>query len=219
MSPLAKKMLIKPDTTWLFINAPEDYLPFLEPLPEGVKTVFEHVGQADGLQLFVKNSKELADNLKLVTPVLKSETVFWVTYPKKNSGIETDLAMMSSWDEPARYGLDSVAAISVNDAWTAIRFRPKGRSKVSEGSNDEIKNNPLGEYIDVEKRTVALPPDAMEALAPHPAALDHFNNLSFTNKKEYAVWILTAKQDKTRVARLEKMVELLNNKKKNPSDK
>ena len=70
MSPLAKKLLIKPGHSWLFFNAPANYLAALEPLPEGVTTSFEAKGTFDGVQLFVKNSHELSESLKVVAPVL-----------------------------------------------------------------------------------------------------------------------------------------------------
>jgi uncharacterized protein YdeI (YjbR/CyaY-like superfamily) len=56
-------------------------------------------------------------------------------------------------------------------------------------------------------------------LANSTAAMTFFDSLSFTNKKEYVVWILSAKQEKTKNDRLEKLTEKLLAKKKNPSEK
>lgn len=219
MSPLAKKMQMKPGTSWVFVNAPENFLPFAEPLPEGVTSNFQLHDQPDGLMLFVKNGAELVNELKTVCPTLKPETVFWIAYPKKSSGIKTDLQMMGPWDELGKYGLTGVSAISVNDIWTALRFRPVDKSTVSASRNSEIKSNEYGDYIDVENKKVSLPPDAMEALAHVPHAFEYFNSLAYSHKKEYVVWILSAKQEKTRLARLEKMVDMLANKKRNPNEK
>ncbi|NNU34667.1 hypothetical protein HK413_12405 [Mucilaginibacter sp. S1162] len=90
MSALAKKLLIKPGKNWLFYNAPKSYFATLEPLPEGVTLFFIPNRQVDGVQLFVKNAAELAESLKIIVPVLKPDTVFWITYPKKSSGIKSD---------------------------------------------------------------------------------------------------------------------------------
>jgi len=46
-----------------------------------------------------------------------------------------------------------------------------------------------------------------------------YQGLSYSNKKEYVAWILSAKQEKTRSERLIKMVEKLSEGKKNPSEK
>jgi uncharacterized protein YdeI (YjbR/CyaY-like superfamily) len=58
-----------------------------------------------------------------------------------------------------------------------------------------------------------------ELLESSPAALNFFHSLSFSNKKEYVVWILSAKQEKTRLERLSKVAEKLLAGKKNPSEK
>ena len=65
------------------------------------------------------------------------------------------------------------------------------------------------------------PENYLAVLEPLPeGAKAEFNPaLSFTNKKEYVVWILSAKQEKTRTDRLAKIVEKLLAKKKNPSEK
>jgi hypothetical protein len=172
MNPIAKKLLIKPGKSWLFYNAPENYLSVLEPMPEGVAAQFNPRGNFDGIQVFAINNAELAAGLKVLVPLLKTDTIFWVTYPKKSSGIESDLEMMGSWDELKKYGLRTVAAAGIDETWTAIRIKPDGQSKVSEFCNEEIKKNEL-----------------------------------------------SAKQEKTKNERLEKLTEKLLAKKKNPAEK
>ncbi|HEY4327925.1 MAG TPA: YdeI/OmpD-associated family protein [Mucilaginibacter sp.] len=219
MSPLAKKLLIKPGKSWLFYNAPDNYPALLDPLPEGVEAKFNPKGDFDGVQLFVKNSTELAAGLKVVAPLLKPDTIIWITYPKKSSGIISDLEMMGSWDEPKKYGLTTVAAAGVDETWTALRLKPEGQSKVSEFRNEEIKKNEHAEFIDLDNRQITLPPDMKNILEHSPNALAFYQTLSFSNKKEYVVWILSAKQEKTKSERLSKLTEKLLAKKKNPSEK
>jgi hypothetical protein len=218
-SPIAKKLFIKPGKSWLFYNAPANYLSVLEPLPEGAVAKFEPHGDFDGVQLFVTDSAELIASLKIVAPLLKPDTVFWIAYPKKSSGIKSDLEMMGSWDEPAKYGLRTVAAAAIDETWTAIRLRHEGQSKVSEFRNEEIKKNEHAAFIDLDKRVITLPPDMQEILAQSPNAMTFYESLSFSNRKEYVVWILSAKQEKTRNERLGKLHEKLLGKKKNPSEK
>jgi hypothetical protein len=152
-------------------------------------------------------------------PLLKPDTIFWITYPKKSSGIVSDLEMMSSWDEPAKYGLRTVAAAAIDETWTAIRLKPEGQSKVSEFGNGEIKKNEHAAFIDLENRKIVLPPDMQQVLAKSVGAMSFYDSLSFSNKKEYVVWILSAKQEKTKNERLEKLTGKLLSGKKNPSEK
>ncbi|MEZ2334500.1 YdeI/OmpD-associated family protein [Mucilaginibacter sp. RCC_168] len=219
MNVLAKKLQMKPNTRWLLHNAPANYLESLEPLPDDVEIVHNTTGSFNGIQLFVTNSIELADELKVIVPLLEDDTIFWIIYPKKNSGITTDLEMMSSWDAPAQYGIRPVASAAVNEVWTALRFRPFDKVKVSAGRNDAVRNNEYSAYIDVDNKTVTLPDDIKASLEQHPDILNWFQQLAYSHKKEYVLWILTAKQEKTRQDRMAKMIEMLTNKKKNPSDK
>lgn len=220
MNTIAKKLQIKPDSHWLLINAPKDYLAVIEPLPDNVRISFQMAGNCNGVQLFVKNSIELVQMLKDVEPVLKPETVIWIIFPKKNTAIPTDLEMMSSWAEAGKYNLRPVASAAINQTWTALRFKPEQEVKLAPFRNSEIRNNnQFSAYIDVDKKIVTLPPDVLEALQAAPSALGYFNDLAYSHKKEYVVWILEAKQEKTKLARLKKMVEMLLDKKKNPGVK
>jgi hypothetical protein len=219
MNALAKKLQIKPNSRWLLQNAPSGYKDSLSPLPDNANLVFSTEGEFNGIQLFVTNSTELASELKVINPLLKADTVFWIIYPKKSSGIQTDLEMMSSWDVPAQYGLRPVASAAVNEVWTALRFRPIEAVKVSEGRNEAVRNNEHSAYIDVDNKMVTLPDYIKEILEQSPGVLGYFQSLAYSHKKEYVLWILTAKQEKTRQDRLTKMVEMLQNKKKNPSEK
>lgn len=216
---LFQKLQIKPGKRWLFFNAPANYLASLQPLPEGVTTSFEADGEFEGIQLFVKDSTELIASLKIVMPHLKYDGVFWVTYPKKASGINTDLGMTKNWGELAAYNYTGVSAASVNEAWTALRFRPVEESKSSDSCNENIPNNEYGNYIDLVNRSITPPAEIIQSLAGKPQAMAFFEKLSFSNKKEYVVWILSAKQEKTKLDRLEKMVEKLAAGKKNPTEK
>lgn len=218
-SPLAKKLQIKPAHRVLLVNAPETYAAELDPLPREVHLVYHPEGQFDVVQLFVINRSELERDLAWLQDYLREDTIFWITYPKKSSGITTDLGMMESWDETAKYGLSGVAAASVDATWTALRFKPSGQIQRSGVGNQQIQTSDLGEYIDVENRKVQLPEDVKSQLLQHPTAMTFFEDLSYTNKKEFVLWVLTAKQDKTRKERITKMVEKLLEGKKNPTQK
>jgi len=219
MTDLSKKLQVKSHSKWLLFNAPANYLPIIEPLPIDVQIDYDTIGEYNGIQLFIKNSTELTGSLQVIQPILKPDTIFWITYPKKSSGIKTDLEMMSSWDELAELGLRVVTSISVNETWTALRFKPFDHTKTSEGRNEAVRNNEYGAYIDVDNKQITLPPIIKETLEQNPQALAFYQQLSYSNKKEYVLWILTAKLEKTRDDRLVKLVKKLLARKKNPAEK
>jgi hypothetical protein len=157
--------------------------------------------------------------MQTIAPLINNQTVTWVCYPKKSSGIVSDITVMGNWDVLTKYNLEGVAAVSINAIWTAIRIRPIGLAKKSNTANAEIKQNNYSAYIDVVNKKVHLPADVEQALKAQPAAFELYSRLAYSHQKEYVLWILTAKQDKTRTHRLSKMVTLLLDKKKNPTDK
>jgi hypothetical protein len=219
MLAIAQKLQIKPNSKWLFFNAPDNYLALLEPLPENVIVKSEPDGNFDGIQLFVKSNQELSSSLALIAPLLNEDTIFWLTYPKKSSGLSNDLTMMDNKDLTALYGLRPVTSIAISDTWTALRFKPSQKTKISATGNSQIKQNEYAGYIDVDNKTITLPPVIKGVLEQNPIALSFYLQLSYTNKKEYVLWILTAKQEKTREERLIKLLEKLTAGKKNPSEK
>ena len=219
LNKLLKKLLLKPGGTLRVINGPRNLTAIIGDVPDDV-TITENVRDAfQVLLLFSKDSAELEAAMKRVVPKLQEDTIIWIAYPKKDSGIPTDLNLMTPWTQLQMHGLGPVASVAVDDTWTGIRLKRIEQIKSSGLCNDDIMKGPLGEYIDVENRIVRLPPDLKSALDREAAAKGFFESLSYTNKKEYVLWVLTAKQEKTRLARLEKTVEKLLEGKKNPAEK
>jgi hypothetical protein len=72
---------------------------------------------------------------------------------------------------------------------------------------------------DHEERVVDVPPDLKKVLAKSKKAQEFFDSLSYTNKKEYSLWISSAKREETREKRLSEIVPRLLKGKKNPSEK
>lgn len=216
---LVRKLRVKPGHRVLIVNAPGNYTELLEPLPPETTFFISPEGTFDGVHLFVINSGELQRDLAWLQEHLRPDSIFWIIYPKKSSAMISDLEMNQSWDETKKYGLAGVAAVAINETWTALRFRPADQLKRSEVCNSEIEKNALGEYIDVQNRVVRLPPDLLFAMQRDPESIDIFNSLSYTNKKEYVSWVLTAKQEKTKTDRINRTVDKLLAGKKNPAEK
>lgn len=55
---------------------------------------------------------------------VKPEGVLWISYPKGSSKIKTDISRDKGWDSVKAMGFVGVSMISVDDTWSAMRFRP-----------------------------------------------------------------------------------------------
>jgi len=214
---LSEKLLLKAENRVLLVNQPSDYTSILNPLPEGITFHTEAEGHFKAIHLFVQNKSSLKSELKRLISLMTQDTIIWIIYPKKSSKVSSDLHMNDTWAELAEFNLSPVASIAIDDTWTAIRLKHTALVKRTSIGNSAIRENELGNYIDVDRRIIHLPEYLSKALSRK--ALDFFSTLSYTNKKEYLVWILSAKQEKTRTDRIQKMEEKLIKGKKNPSAK
>jgi hypothetical protein len=57
--------------------------------------------------------------------------VFWISWPKKSAKVPTDLTRDVLWGLLAEDGYDSVASVSIDAVWSALRFRPAAEVKRS----------------------------------------------------------------------------------------
>ena len=78
--------------------------------------------------------------------------------------------------------------------------------------------NVIFKWVDPETKEVRVPADLSAALKKDKKAAVFYEGLSFTNKKEYIEWIVTAKKDDTRKKRINGMLERLNKEWKNPGN-
>ena len=216
---LLKKLKIEPKFNVKVENSPENAAALFGEIPDDVNFNFDGSMDFDALILFSTNKKQLNLQIERNLSSIRAQTIFWVFTPKKNSKVETDLDLMKTWKELEIFGLAPCASAAVNDTWTALRLKLISEIKPSGMRNDHIKTNGFGAYIDTQTKTVKLPEDLAKALMPHPKALQYINELAYSHKKEYVLWILSAKQEKTRIARIAKATEMLMNGKKNPSTK
>ncbi|NOT75472.1 MAG: DUF1905 domain-containing protein [Cyclobacteriaceae bacterium] len=72
---------------------------------------------------------------------------------------------------------------------------------------------------DTEERIVVLPKELESILKKNPKASAFFSTLSYTNRKEYVNWIVSAKKEETKEKRLKEILKKLLSEKKNPSEK
>lgn len=171
------------------------------------------IKKIDFALVFAISKTQLSDILKDVMPSLGENAKLWIAYPKVTSKIVSDLSRDCNWECVAHLGLEGVRMISLDPVWCAMRF--KKSEHVQRTQSDEAGM----EFIDAETRVISAPPELRKLFSKHTEAKDFFDTLSFTNKKEYVVWITGAKKEETKLARLEATIEKLNSGRKNPSDK
>ncbi len=97
-----------------------------------------------------------------------------------------------------------------------IGLRKDVRSAIGKQVGDIIK---VTIEKDEEERVVEMPEELVRLLSKNKTAKTFYDTLSFTNRKEYAVWISSAKKEETKEKRLADTLAKLLKGKKNPSEK
>ncbi len=126
-SSLPKKLQMKAGQRAVIINAPENYVEKLGPLPEGLELVTEPEGQFDFVQVFVKNLADVQSLVPTTMQVVKRDALLWIAYPKGGAKAGTDVNRDILWNAVAQYNLTGTTLISLDEVWSAMRFRPSER--------------------------------------------------------------------------------------------
>lgn len=108
-----------------FVNAPPEVLKELN-----AKTTKAN-DKLDFAMLFVKSQAELHKQFPALAKRLAPAGMLWVSWPKKTSGIATDLTEDVIRDSGLKSGLVDVKVCAVTDIWSGLKFviRLKDRAK------------------------------------------------------------------------------------------
>jgi hypothetical protein len=78
----------------------------------------------DFVQLFVRDSAELAQHAPAALAAIKPDGVLWIAYPKQSAKVKTDITRDRGWEPVIAAGLRPVTQIAVDETWSALRWRP-----------------------------------------------------------------------------------------------
>lgn len=121
-TPLPKKLGIRERSRIALVNAPKDFQAYLGPLPEGAEVVKRLTKPLDIVLLFVTTERALAKDFAKLAQKLAINGMIWVAWPKKSSGVATDL----SFDRVQRIGLDArlvdVKICAIDETWSGLKF-------------------------------------------------------------------------------------------------
>jgi hypothetical protein len=212
----ARKLRISAGDTLLTVNAPPDFKKNLGLLPEKVK-VTDKAKTFDQVHWFVKDKAIMVKGFKKVLPLVKGAVICWIYFPKGRSGIQTDLNRDNGWELLMKEDLQWLSLVSFDPTWSVFGVREKNESDRKKESNP--KTRPILEYIDPVKKVIRLPADLSDFLGKYPKEAAFYNALSFTNKKEYVEWVVSAKREETRTTRIRECIERLAKGWNNPANR
>ena len=127
-TPLVKKLGIKPGQRVVFINEPPEFQPLLKGMPRVSRS-----GKAasDYIHLFVRDRAQLIADLPRAQKNLQQDGMIWVSWPKKASGIKTDVTEDTVREVALPLGLVDIKVCAIDDNWSGLKLviRRENRNK------------------------------------------------------------------------------------------
>jgi hypothetical protein len=134
VTPLYKKLGIKPGGAAVIVNEPEAFAGLLAAMPAWVlaEVCIERVGkvsaripkcrEADLILMFVKDAARLGAEFPEALKLLRKNGSLWVAWPKKASGVATDLNENIVRETGLRNGVVDVKVAAVDEVWSGLKF-------------------------------------------------------------------------------------------------
>jgi hypothetical protein len=121
-TPLAKKLGIKPDFRAALLHVPDEVKTELR--DELAKCRIHKVadGDLDFVFLFIKSRAGLELDLRSAVKALAPAGMVWISWPKKSSGVVTDLTEDVIRQSGLDAGLVDIKVCAVTDVWSGLKF-------------------------------------------------------------------------------------------------
>ena len=121
-TPLAKKIGLKEGSRVALVNAPKDFQFEPKELPDDVEFIKGSAKSLDIILFFVTTEGALAKDFAKLAARLTANGMIWIAWPKKSSGVATDL----TFDRVQKIGLDSglvdIKICAIDDTWSGLKF-------------------------------------------------------------------------------------------------
>jgi hypothetical protein len=121
-TPLPRKLGIAHGHRLAVVSAPAGFDRTLGRLPDGVQVRQQARGHLDVIVFFVTRRAELARRFPTMARALEPDGGLWVAWPKKTSGVATDLVFESVQTVGLDAGLVDNKVCAIDDTWSGLRF-------------------------------------------------------------------------------------------------
>ncbi|MEA2249287.1 MAG: hypothetical protein QOH46_3816 [Solirubrobacteraceae bacterium] len=121
-TPLPKKLGFKPGMTAAYVDAPEGFDELLGQLPDGVTVRRQLRGPLDLIVCFVTARRDLERRLPRLRAALQPAGMLWIAWPKRASGVPTDITEDVVRDVALPTGLVDTKVAAIDDTWSGLRL-------------------------------------------------------------------------------------------------
>jgi hypothetical protein len=125
MTTLWDKLNLKEGLEAVVLNAPKSFAAALKALPRSrVQQRISAIKEPAFVLVFVERKSELDKLSAAVIAKASGDAVLWFAYPKGTSKrLACDFNRDRGWDVLRASGFDTVRQVSIDEDWSALRFR------------------------------------------------------------------------------------------------
>jgi len=120
--PLAQKLGIKPGFCIFVSGAPASYSDIVGTLPEGATLAARFKAPIDMVHLFATRADGLTKALTRFRAAIAPDGMVWVSWPKKASGVTTDLSDVVVRNIALPLGLVDIKVCAIDATWSGLKF-------------------------------------------------------------------------------------------------
>jgi len=121
-TPLPRKLGLKPGFRICPLDAPPHYDDLLGELPAGAERGTIEDGDLDFVHIFVTERDRAEKLLALARPGIVPNGMIWISWPKKASGVATELDSNGVRELGLSAGLVDVKVCAVDETWSGLKF-------------------------------------------------------------------------------------------------
>jgi hypothetical protein len=121
-TPLPRKLGIKEGARVAFPSAPADFAATLGELPDGVEPRARARGPLDVIVFFTTARGELERRIRRLRGALDPAGALWVAWPKRASGVPTDLTEDVVREIALANTLVDVKVAAIDDTWSGLKL-------------------------------------------------------------------------------------------------
>jgi hypothetical protein len=121
-TPLPKKLGIKDGYRVALIGMPAGVRTELRDALAKCRVAKAAAGPLDFISLFSKSRAELERDMTRAAEALAPTGMLWISWPKKSSGVATDLTENIIRETGLALGLVDVKVCAVTDVWSGLKF-------------------------------------------------------------------------------------------------
>jgi hypothetical protein len=121
-TPLPRKLGIREGSRLLLVAAPGDFAATLGQLPPGIELLETGAAEVDVAVVFVRDFAALSARFASLAAALQPAGGLWVAWPKRSSGVATDLDENIVRELGLAAGLVDNKVCAIDETWSGLRF-------------------------------------------------------------------------------------------------